>query len=220
MIVITVARKPLDGTVARNVLTWGAGGINIDATRIRHTEDFSGVQGFASMKLNAQRAGESHEDWVARVKGGPEQQASLAKLQKLGRWPSNLILSHLKNCRQVGTRELPPYMIQQWQDGAKPFGGGKGHAYTSVDTGPQLVDVWECEDGCPSAGLDAQSGDRRSTLTGRADPKAQHAHPSTASSKERVALSGGLAKPGTTVYADAGGASRFFKQVKSDPRNG
>lgn len=31
---ITVARKPLDGTVAENALKWGTGGINIDACRV------------------------------------------------------------------------------------------------------------------------------------------------------------------------------------------
>ncbi len=34
MIVITIARKPLEGTVAANVLRHGCGGINIDASRI------------------------------------------------------------------------------------------------------------------------------------------------------------------------------------------
>jgi site-specific DNA-methyltransferase (adenine-specific) len=31
---VTIARKPLDGTVANNVLEWGTGGMNIDATRV------------------------------------------------------------------------------------------------------------------------------------------------------------------------------------------
>jgi hypothetical protein len=34
MLVITVTRKPLEGTVASNSLKWGCGGINIDASRI------------------------------------------------------------------------------------------------------------------------------------------------------------------------------------------
>lgn len=36
MITITLARKPLsEGSVARNVLRWGTGGLHIDASRIR-----------------------------------------------------------------------------------------------------------------------------------------------------------------------------------------
>lgn len=89
---ITLARKPLVGSVVQNVLTHGCGALNIDATRIATSDDFSGVQGFASMKLNAQRKGESDEEWKARVKGGPEQQAALAKLKTLGRWPANVLI--------------------------------------------------------------------------------------------------------------------------------
>jgi len=48
---ITVARKPLQGTVAENVLMWGTGGINIDGCRVGTEElknqqkDFSSVHG-------------------------------------------------------------------------------------------------------------------------------------------------------------------------------
>jgi site-specific DNA-methyltransferase (adenine-specific) len=48
---ITVARKPLQGTVAENVLMWGTGGINIDGCRVGTEElknqqkDFSPVHG-------------------------------------------------------------------------------------------------------------------------------------------------------------------------------
>lgn len=88
---ITLARKPLTGSVANNTLQHGCGALNIDQCRIATSDDFSGVQGFASMKLNAQRKGESDEEWKARVKGGPEQQAALAKLKSLGRWPANVL---------------------------------------------------------------------------------------------------------------------------------
>lgn len=38
---IILARKPLDGTVAANVLEWGVGGLNIDACRVETDEDRS-----------------------------------------------------------------------------------------------------------------------------------------------------------------------------------
>lgn len=60
---------------------------------------------------------------------------------------------------------------------------------------------------CPVAKMDAQSGDRRSTLTGRADPSTSHAHPATARPANFFGqMSGGVGD----VYADSGGASRFF----------
>lgn len=92
MIVITVIRKPVEGTVAANALKWGCGGMNIDGTRIEHTEDFSGMKGRSSLKLNVIRAGEDEASWKVRVQSGPEQQAALAKLQNFGRFPANMIL--------------------------------------------------------------------------------------------------------------------------------
>ena len=66
--------------------------------------------------------------------------------------------------------------------------------------------------------LDAQSGDRPSTLSGRADPRAQHEHPSSAETDSWFQR--GLAK-GSHVYADDGGASRFFfsSKVSTSERN-
>lgn len=67
-------------------------------------------------------------------------------------------------------------------------------------------DRWECVDGCPAHALDVMTGDRPSTLTGRADPSAQHTNPGD---------NGGASWFGggnSQVYADNGGASRFFPQ--------
>lgn len=85
MIVITVARKPLEGTVASNSLKWGTGGINIDASRISHTEDFSGIKSHAVMKLHS--LGKAHDPDCASVREAQE------KLQTFGRFPANIVLS-------------------------------------------------------------------------------------------------------------------------------
>lgn len=60
------------------------------------------------------------------------------------------------------------------------------------------------------AALDAQSGNRPSTLTGRADPAKAHAHPADPA-KRRGSMFGNESAQ-ASVYADSGGASRFFKQ--------
>jgi site-specific DNA-methyltransferase (adenine-specific) len=71
---IVVARKPLIGTVAQNVLEHGTGALNIDATRIRTSDKFGGgkkgTSGFAS--------GYDGDGWQS----GSE----------LGRWPANVAL--------------------------------------------------------------------------------------------------------------------------------
>ena len=70
---IVMARKPLDGTVANNVLTHGVGGINIDGCRVEAQDSFGGgtkgTSGFA--------AGYEHDGWVAG--------------SSLGRFPANFI---------------------------------------------------------------------------------------------------------------------------------
>jgi site-specific DNA-methyltransferase (adenine-specific) len=70
---IVVARKPLVGTVAANVLLWGVGGLNIDGSRIGTGDDRSngGLSGESSIW------GENNER-TARPTGG--------------RWPANIIL--------------------------------------------------------------------------------------------------------------------------------
>jgi site-specific DNA-methyltransferase (adenine-specific) len=75
---IVVARKPLIGTVAENVLTHGTGGLNIDASRIGSETRTQTIteKGFGQnfMDDNWQPSGNSYDKTVQ------------------GRWPANLIL--------------------------------------------------------------------------------------------------------------------------------
>ena len=83
---IVVARKPLDGTVAGNVMEWGTGALNIDGCRVgTDGEDFSNVKGRPLMKINNRRTD-------GQSLSGPEQQEALRKLKVLGRWPANIVL--------------------------------------------------------------------------------------------------------------------------------
>ncbi|WP_438282588.1 DNA-methyltransferase [Pseudomonas alabamensis] len=79
---ITVARKPLIGTVAANVLAHGTGAINIDACRV-HSGDSQGyaytVQRMAP-GADQNRTGKTHQNGVA-----------FEGHTKDGRWPANLI---------------------------------------------------------------------------------------------------------------------------------
>lgn len=78
---ITVARKPLQGTVAANVLQHGTGALNIDGCRValpdgdsteRKATEYSDVSPVAGMNASKLR-GSITQDW------------------KKGRWPANLI---------------------------------------------------------------------------------------------------------------------------------
>lgn len=74
---ITVARKPLDGTVAGNVLQWGTGAINVDGGRV-------GIDG-GTQKGNPPK-GASNGIFGNGINGA----CDIVALDK-GRWPANLI---------------------------------------------------------------------------------------------------------------------------------
>jgi site-specific DNA-methyltransferase (adenine-specific) len=91
---IVVARKPLEGTVAGNVLKHGTGALNIDGCRVLTTDNLNGgAYAVNPMKrtvsvLNS-RAGDEN---VFRRGGAGE------FFQPEGRWPANLLLSCPVDC--------------------------------------------------------------------------------------------------------------------------
>lgn len=89
---MVLARKPLIGTVADNVLTHGTGALNIDGSRIEaDNENFDKLKGRPIQKLATRRDGETDEQYNQRVLESPAQQEALDKLKTLGRWPANVI---------------------------------------------------------------------------------------------------------------------------------
>lgn len=68
---ITVARKPLIGTVAKNVLAYGTGALNIDGCRV------------GDEVLPEQRAGQA--------KIGTFERDNMVTPERIGRWPANII---------------------------------------------------------------------------------------------------------------------------------
>jgi DNA modification methylase len=78
---IILARRPLDGTVAGNVLTHGTGALNIDGCRVAHGDDLSRYERSATSGFKS-----------GGVYGGGE--PVLSPAHAAGRWPTNVILSH------------------------------------------------------------------------------------------------------------------------------
>jgi len=91
---IVVARKPLIGTVAENVLTHGTGGLNIDGSRIVVSEeDKAKIQVFGSMPQNKSDGKGFSRPWMNDKQSIlDKQQAAVDKLKAMGRWPANVIL--------------------------------------------------------------------------------------------------------------------------------
>lgn len=86
---IIVARKPLDGTVAHNVMTYGTGAINIDGCRVPTSDKLGG----------GMRAGGADGVWdrpfmhdeKAQADFVERKRANVAKSERLGRFPANLV---------------------------------------------------------------------------------------------------------------------------------
>jgi site-specific DNA-methyltransferase (adenine-specific) len=75
---ITVARKPLVGTVAANVLEHGTGAINVDGCRVAASDGYT--ENAVTQGIN-----------TARTSYDPRQQRSTFNPSPAGRWPANLI---------------------------------------------------------------------------------------------------------------------------------
>lgn len=92
---IVMARKPLDGTVAQNVLKHGVGGINIDECRI----PFEDTNNPATNPLYRQQ----NKDKYKQVKGGELSNGAVSftsgknGVQEQGRFPANVIISYDEN---------------------------------------------------------------------------------------------------------------------------
>lgn len=84
---IIVARKPLDGTVAHNVMTHGTGAINIDGCRVPTNDRISGGAYGAGLAFD--------RPWMHDEKAQAEfierKMANYRKSETMGRFPSNLV---------------------------------------------------------------------------------------------------------------------------------
>jgi hypothetical protein len=87
---IVLARKPLTGTVAANVLEYGTGALNIDATRV------IAAAGDEPLKWETPRGGIWSTDATAT-----------ATATAGGRWPANLVLTHSPECATECVPECP-----------------------------------------------------------------------------------------------------------------
>ena len=93
---IILARKPLDGTVANNVLAHGVGGLNIDACRVETSDSLYRDSSIAKVVGDS----EIHEGWDRPYrhsqelvdKANEETRIKSEKADRLGRFPANVLL--------------------------------------------------------------------------------------------------------------------------------
>lgn len=86
---IVLARKPLIGTVAANVLAHGTGGLNIDGCRVEAEVGGRPLREVAALREDVLYSGNA---LAGRVDGSLASSRAVGTTD-LGRWPANLILS-------------------------------------------------------------------------------------------------------------------------------
>jgi DNA modification methylase len=112
---IVMARKPLDGTVANNVLTYGVGGINIDGCRV-HYESEGDKKVAHNNALGMERLSQEYGSTLSSFEGGwKKHHPELPQ----GRFPANFI--------HDGSDEV----LELFPDSTSKAGGKSGTTFAS-----------------------------------------------------------------------------------------
>ncbi len=197
-------RKPLAGTVAKNVLEHGTGAINVDGCRV----------GTGEPRLT--QAPASQSGFVDVGSGGSHGAGTIETTA--GRWPANVVLSHSDECREVGTREIVSHAGHGGSEFKGYSGGLRGLTVPAEATAERVegtkymqretIPAFECAADCPVAMLDAQSG----TL------KSGNLLPGHKRGSGTTSYDGGGGTIAKAYGGDSGGASRFFYTAKTSTR--
>lgn len=210
---IVVARKPLTGTVAANVLQHGTGALNVDGCRVDVSPSDRETWSRAGGWMNAGYVGEPSTSLTGGVDGTLNRADTNRNDDARGRWPANVVLSHSPECREVGTRKVRGDN-RTTGNGTRPSGfanigaaAGDGEPNAAV-YGDSEVPAWDCVPDCAVRLLDEQTG----TLT--SNSSTPFIRNGDTDSRASYGTFDGNDAPG--FYGDTGGASRFFYCPKAD----
>jgi hypothetical protein len=132
---IVVARKPLLGTVAENVLEWGVGAMNIDGCRVGNQEMKKTTSNGIVISQNSSMSGPNYK----RIANGTA----------TGRWPANVVLSHTIFCDDTCVEGCPVGELDRQSGVSKSTGGRIGKKSQS---NVSIVPAGEYEAGDPGFG--------------------------------------------------------------------
>lgn len=110
-----LARKPLVGTVAQNVLMHGTGALNVDGCRIASATPGRCREGEPSQERRYADRGATNFAATPGPRGGAPE----------GRWPAHLVLSHNAECGETCVESCPVRMLDE-QSGVLKSGARKG----------------------------------------------------------------------------------------------
>jgi site-specific DNA-methyltransferase (adenine-specific) len=126
---IVLARKPLSGTVAANVLTHGTGALNIGACRVG--DEIVSTHSRGANGAFPKRPGErSAEDSGRTV----DQRGGLDHSERTGRWPANVIHDGSEEVQAAFPPTAPSTI-------GKPRGAASGDGWGMTKTGTEYADA-------------------------------------------------------------------------------
>lgn len=181
---ITMARKPLNGTVAANVLAHGTGALNIDACRVAPTGERLGggdESGKAAKPEGWARPWMDDPDHVAAHNS--KVAANVDKASQLGRWPANLIHDGSPEVVALFPNSDSPWIgnNNSGAKGGRMFGGGQ----QSVNEKPEYRDA-----GSAARFFYCAKTSRKDRNEGLTDPGPQFAHENTLRKVENTGTAG------------------------------
>lgn len=199
----TLARKPIEEkTIAKNVLKYGTGGLNIDESRVR--------LGSIDDPRGNYRSPKKRDNLIFKMKEG----GSLDNSWNKGRWPANLILTHHPDCEQKGTKKVKGTnnnLRNRKNEGSNPyhltddnFDNRTPQAPSGYgdDNGQETVENWNCHPDCPVEMMDEQSDN-------------PNRNPRTNKNTKGSATDFNTGQNVKFNRSDRGGASRFFYVAKA-----
>lgn len=159
-----LVRKPLsESSIARNILRWGTGALNIAATRIDHNE---------SVKTTS-RLPDQGNSWNSTNCGLRQGGNGLASASPAGRYPSHVVFSHHPACQQAGVkrvRGITGGKLPHKQAAPITMHGGfaekenRPYANYADPDGYEQVQDWRCHPDCVVAELDRQANGQVKTV--------------------------------------------------------
>jgi site-specific DNA-methyltransferase (adenine-specific) len=125
-----LARKPLsEPSVAANMLKWGVGGINVDATRVPHTTVAGG-----NLAQNTHLRVTVHASQTSAFNG----RGNIYRPNQQGRWPSHLLISHAENCQPGAcVPGCPALELDEQSDTQYGDEGGASRYFTQFSYAPK-----------------------------------------------------------------------------------
>jgi site-specific DNA-methyltransferase (adenine-specific) len=190
---IIVARKPLVGTVAANVLAHGTGAMNVDGCRVKWAGPEDAAAAAAAVGYSESRARDSLAPSHSIGKESRNGTNTYDPEAIIGRWPANVVHDGSEEVVERFPAEAPSTMTGRLpadavvqnpgrcEPGMFGVGGGIGNVYSDSGSAARFFYCAKASHSERNAGLDCdveyeRSGPRGHTLNGDGSPRPRPNH--------------------------------------------